>query len=902
MKETDSLYIQISELIDSRIAKYIGGGQSSTLQSITGVAIDSDRNLNQVVNELSKLFITKSEFSSIDGRIDDLSLAIQHMVDEVIVEGLDVNAQDPPSSNVTITAGFGGKRGRPCRLDTAKTVEVPLDEFSSIFYITLQSYGQVNVRRSKIDDELTLAKIVVPKPGTSSAIIDDQDDSYDAYIVSAKDAYFDGDTVFDEDSKAVLRDAIGDILADNLIGNIRLSENLKIINTQGTVELDSQQLLIKDTADNTLSRFDKDGIYIFDAEGFERAHFTGDEARVGNIIVKPESLESQNFVSGLLGSGFRIQDSGFAEFKDVLIRGKISSSIFEYNSITAVGGNILVSHDADKLAQDMTTISTSLVTDGDVTFEVGDIIWLKEGNNGEHITISSVTDSSNYTVTRESGGTAISWQKGTALVNLGQSGDGGIYITASESTAPYLSVFTHDGSPWDGLSTKLRLGNLNGFLGYSSDLYGIAIGEATKYLKYDPDNGLRIAGNTLLGSLSISTGGYINSGQTAYDTGIGFWLEYNSGTPRFSIGDTSANKLTWDGSTLTVRGTLNADDIIAGTLSVDRLGANTITADKYNQLRNTYVINREDSLDASYPFTIPFKIVSELLTVQSVKLSFKILNFRAYATTVASGGGATSGGQGSASGGSDTSGATGSASGGGSTSGSKDGAHVHTIAVTNSTSGSTVQITAGDIRVTGGGTVTTSSVESHTHTFTLYNDTGAVDVYHNGSNRLGTSSQVGSLTSSVTNGHTHDFGVPGYGGSLTNLLYYASGTFRTSGGATITTTSNKSDHTHTTPAHTHPNHTHTTPDHTHPSHTHTTPNHVHGITYGIYEDSQSPTINYYIDNGAGYGGASGNITTDQTDIDITGSITGTGWKAIRFNTDARCRIAAIIEAKLDIDA
>ena len=580
MKETDSLFIQISELIDKRISKHIGGGQSSTLQAITGVAINSDRNLNQVVNELSKLFITKSEFSDIDGRIDDLALSIQYMVDEVIVDGLVVSAEDPPSSNVTITAGYGGKRGRPCRLDTVKTIEVPLDDFSSIFYITLQSYGQVNVRRSRVDDELTLAKIVVPKPGTTSAIIDDKDDSYDAYIVSAKDSYFDGDTVFDEDSKAVLRNAIGDILADNLIGNIKLSENLKIINTQGTLELDSKELLIKDAASNVLSRFDKDGIYIFDAQGFEKAHFTGDDARIGNIIIKPESLESQNFVSGILGSGFRLTDKGNAEFKDVLVRGKISSSIFEYNSVTATAGNILVSHDADKLAEDMTTTSTSLVTDGDVLFEAGDIIWLKEGNNQEYMTIASVTNSSNYTVTRESGGTAIAWQSGVALVNLGQSGDGGIYLTASESDAPYLSIFTHDGSPWNGLSTKLRLGNLNGFLGYSSDLYGIAIGETNKYLKYDSTNGLRVRGNidadsgnlgtmTVDGALTIGTDGTIGSGQTAYDTGTGFWLEYNSGTPRFSIGDGSTNSLTWNGSALSVAGAIDANSGTLGSLTVD---------------------------------------------------------------------------------------------------------------------------------------------------------------------------------------------------------------------------------------------------------------------------------------------------------------------------------------------
>jgi len=636
MKTTDSLYVQISNLVDKRIAKYISGNQSSTLQSITGVSSGSDRNINEIANELSKLFITKSEFSDMDGRIDDLALALENMVDEIISEGLDVTALNPPSDNVTISAGFGGKRGRPCRLDQSKTIEVPLDEFSSIFYITLRSYGQVNVRRSKVDDELTLAKIVVPKPGTTSAIQDDQDtDSYDAYIVSAKDAYFDGTTVFDEDSKQVIKDALGDILAEKIYGTLRLSENLKLINTQGTLEINSKELLVKDTAENVLSRFDKDGIYIFDAEGFEKAHFTGDDARVGNILVKPGSLESQNFVSGHLGSGFFIGDTGYAEFKDVLIRGKFSSSVFEYNTVTATGGNILVSHDADKLAEDMTATSTSLVTDGDVFFAVGDIIWLKEGVNFEYMTIASVTNSSNYTVTRESGGSAVAWQKGTALVNLGQSNDGGIYITASESNAPYLSVFTQDGSPWNGLSTKLRLGNLNGFLGYSSDLYGIAIGETEKYLKYDPTNGLRIKGDITItggnasvtfyqatepsgvgekdGDIWVDTGNdnttyvynsgtwnqissagitdsngmidtpstpageglYLGSTYMGYYSGAG-WQSYIRNNGNFQFQGDSNNYVSWNGTALTVRGTLNADDITVGTLTGITVQGNTV--------------------------------------------------------------------------------------------------------------------------------------------------------------------------------------------------------------------------------------------------------------------------------------------------------------------------------------
>jgi hypothetical protein len=68
-------------------------------------------------------------------------------------------------------------------------------------------------------------------------------------------------------------------------------------------------------------------------------------------------------------------------------------------------------------------------------------------------------------------------------------------MTASDANAPYLSVFTHAGSPWSDITTHLRLGNLNGFLGYSTDLYGIGIGTSDSYFKYDPSNGVRLKGD-----------------------------------------------------------------------------------------------------------------------------------------------------------------------------------------------------------------------------------------------------------------------------------------------------------------------------------------------------------------------------------------------------------------------
>ncbi|GAH10718.1 unnamed protein product, partial [marine sediment metagenome] len=66
-----------------------------------------------------------------------------------------------------------------------------------------------------------------------------------------------------------------------------------------------------------------------------------------------------------------------------------------------------------------------------------------------------------------------------------------------------------------------------------------------------------------------------------------------------------------------------------------------MSADKYYELRNTYVFNDQDSLDPTYPFETDFQIVSEMTAIQSVKLSFKIRNFRAYSTGVPSGGGHT---------------------------------------------------------------------------------------------------------------------------------------------------------------------------------------------------------------------------------------------------------------------
>lgn len=247
--------------------------------------------------------------------------------------------------------------------------------------------------------------------------------------------------------------------------------------------------------------------------------------------------------------------------------------------------------------------------------------------------------------------------------------------------------------------------------------------------------------------------------------------------------------------------------------------AGTIRAQHYLELRNTYVYNAEDSLDNNKPFEVRFKIVSEMIAVVSVKLSFSLMPYRAYSTATASDGAKTS-------------------SGGSTWPWGRTGAE-----------------DPGDTN--SGGAVNTSLVDP--------GDTYAEDGANNYTEYAG------------NGGHQHAL----YGTSHQHTM----GTHRHVGGS----------HSHTMPTH---DHLINAPDHTHDITAHT-----HGITYGLHEEDNAPvTFHYHVHNGVTWSDPSGNYSADATDIDITASITGTGWKAVRFDTDKRCRIAAIIECKLDINA
>lgn len=130
------------------------------------------------------------------------------------------------------------------------------------------------------------------------------------------------------------------------------------------------------------------------------------------------------------------------------------------------------------------------------------------------------------------------WKAGTPVTVQGSSDGAAAYsggylrLLGAGTNAPHYSVFKRTGVAYDAVTEYCRLGNLNGFLGYVSEEYGLAIGESTKYLKYDPTNGLRIAGQ-IQSTVYLTAGEALTDGN-AVMIGAGTAIAGNSQTSQNS--------------------------------------------------------------------------------------------------------------------------------------------------------------------------------------------------------------------------------------------------------------------------------------------------------------------------------------------------------------------------------
>ena len=304
---------------------------------------------------------TNLQVAELSNAVTYLEQLIKETIGDSIVEGFFVRPTDPPSNKVRVYPGICYVNGKRIQIPETITFTVDLEDGPETHFVYMKPDGVLGINPYLPDDSLALAKIEKPSP-YSKVITEDRDfSSTDAYIVSGRDILFDNNAEFDDESFAALRNITQEILAQNLIGTIVINENLRIQNTQGSLDMDSKEIRIKDPSGNVLSKLNSNGVFFYSSTGEEFSHFGRNNARVGNIKITPNSLESVNFLAG--ESGFKISSDGSAEFSDVTVRGVIEA---ETGYIGGENGWI---------------IETGKITGGDIELDASGVIRIGTGNN-----------------------------------------------------------------------------------------------------------------------------------------------------------------------------------------------------------------------------------------------------------------------------------------------------------------------------------------------------------------------------------------------------------------------------------------------------------------------------------------------------------------------------------------
>ena len=306
-------------------------------------------------------------------------------------------------------------------------------------------------------------------------------------------------------------------------------------------------------------------------------------------------IRTSTYMPGL--QGFNLDGTtGDAEFNNVDIRGALKASVFEYAQSLVMGGTLTIAKAGGKLYADCTSVDSPNTFNVDVEdpdgishaaagnlWATNDIVRLKDALVGDlWAKVSSKTDMTTYwrlVVVKQSpgAGTNYTFRRGMAVVNYGQSGQGFLVLTADQGSAPFYSVRSHSGSPWTAQTELARMGNLNGNWGYSSAVYGIALGEYASgkaSMTWDSTNGLRLrtysttvlqldnSGNAdITGKLCMSgTSSALAIGSTpptSSSSGTGIWIDrtgffsLNAGMYQVKI-DTTDGKLYAGGGNIAI--------------------------------------------------------------------------------------------------------------------------------------------------------------------------------------------------------------------------------------------------------------------------------------------------------------------------------------------------------------
>lgn len=308
----------------------------------------------------------------------------------------------------------------------------------------------------------------------------------------------------------------------------------------------------------------------------------------GMLSLRRETISdytrSPNYVNGI--SGWNASGAGDAEFNNLTSRGAIRGSTFTVNEITATAGTQIISKSASTLSAPCTTAASigssfNFVAKNSVggvqLFAAGDMIWLKAEISTGIISswaridfMNNLGATTEYNAQLQSGSTSAIFPAGTPIADYGPSGSGVISLSADGTIGaiPNITLATHAGSPWSTQTIRTRMGNLNGYLDYATDVYGFGAGlraSGETWISVDSTNGLRIGNNTTtLGQWDVA--GNLTLGNVATNQANVFWdnstkqLKFRGSTN----GTVVQSYIDTDGSFVSAAGNvkLNSDGLI----------------------------------------------------------------------------------------------------------------------------------------------------------------------------------------------------------------------------------------------------------------------------------------------------------------------------------------------------
>lgn len=288
----------------------------------------------------------------------------------------------------------------------------------------------------------------------------------------------------------------------------------------------------------------------------------------GSNLVKlknSKSFQTESFASGFAGSGFRLDQAVTTAGKttlqldDLWVRGTMHVYELLIQQIRATNGSIFVSSVGKvKTVSSLGGTSYRIQTDDQMAhgFLVNDLIRAQRvkwngtqfaGVYQSNMQVTAVANLYQFDATLVSGNAPA---VGYEFVRLGNTTNsarrGSIYLTADDASAPFIDIINDvdSFSDWNTAAvSKMRIGKLDGITGGSNE-YGFIAG----------------------------AGGYSNSVKYIKASNLGVRLNnvdlqlWNAGTQRVNIDNLGSNvwfkdasgntKLSWNGSTLTVVGSI----------------------------------------------------------------------------------------------------------------------------------------------------------------------------------------------------------------------------------------------------------------------------------------------------------------------------------------------------------